>query len=313
METIALGILFLGDNPYGWRIVSLIFSLLTLTAFYFLAWRYAPFSDVPFASTLLLAFSTMFFSIGSLGVFDIFYLFWAVLAFYFWLGEGRLSPIFAGLCLGVSLAYKISLIPLAFVLLAFLEKEKRKFALLVPSTFLSFLLALTLGEIIYAHGNLAGVVDPILRLKTIFLFHSSLKWDQALTPKFQPPIHPIWWLIASQPYKWALETLPKNPFLAGFGGPVFAFSIPAIYYMVKRKAWLPVAWWMGTYLAWLPLTLIVTRPLYYFYALSFLPACCLANATWLSWKRRFLTIYIVICILFFLVCHYPWRGILDVP
>jgi hypothetical protein len=312
--TIGLGILALGDNPWGWRIVSLIFGLATLTVFYFLCCSLShERSLVPFSATWILAFSTMFFSFSGLGVFDIIYLFWGTLAFYFWSLKKPYAHFFAGVCLGLSLAYKVNFIPVAFLLLAMLQKRKKQFLLMVPFVVFTFMVALVLGEYVYAKGLCEFMVDPVERLKAMWFFHAVVKWTPENVEGYQPSIHPVWWLIASQPYKWALETVFRNPFLAGFGGLTYAFSLPGVYFLAKRRVWLPVSWWLGVYLTWLMVSFMVSRPIYYFYALSFLPACAYINAVWLGWKKDYLTIYIILYSLFFLVCQYPWREILCVP
>lgn len=84
---IALGILLFGDNWFGWRIITTIFSMLSLIAFYFIAKRFLG-ERMAVYSTALLGFEVIFFVHGSLALLEVPSLFFAFLGFWLYLKRG---------------------------------------------------------------------------------------------------------------------------------------------------------------------------------------------------------------------------------
>jgi len=93
----ALGMLIFGDNAFGWRIIIIVFGALTLYTFYHLAQRYLS-ERMALLATAYLGFDHMFFTHSSLFLLEIPALFFAILAFKYYL-ERRivLTAIFMGL------------------------------------------------------------------------------------------------------------------------------------------------------------------------------------------------------------------------
>ncbi len=84
---IALGIFLFGDNWFGWRIITTIFSMLSLITFYFIAKRFIG-ERLAVYSTALLGFEVIFFVHGSLALLEIPSIFFALLGFWLYLKRG---------------------------------------------------------------------------------------------------------------------------------------------------------------------------------------------------------------------------------
>jgi hypothetical protein len=107
---IASGIFTFGDNPFGWRIMSVLFSLAGIFIVYLIIkkltakWPQAsPF--VPLLGTFLLATENLTFVMGHVGMPDVFYVTFMLLAFLFYLRGHYLS---CGVFMGLSLLCKIT-------------------------------------------------------------------------------------------------------------------------------------------------------------------------------------------------------------
>jgi len=118
----ALGMLIFGDNAFGWRIIIIVFGALTLYTFYHLAQRYLS-ERMALLATAYLGFDHMFFTHSSLFLLEIPALFFAILAFKYYL-ERRivLTAIFMGLSI---LSKETSLFLLLTLILLHLATTRR--------------------------------------------------------------------------------------------------------------------------------------------------------------------------------------------
>jgi 4-amino-4-deoxy-L-arabinose transferase-like glycosyltransferase len=85
---IALGIFLFGDNWFGWRIMTVIFSILALIVFYFIAKHFLG-DRLAVYSTALLGFEVIFFVHGSLALLEVPSIFFAFLGFWLYLKRGK--------------------------------------------------------------------------------------------------------------------------------------------------------------------------------------------------------------------------------
>ncbi|MFN3621303.1 MAG: glycosyltransferase family 39 protein [Nitrososphaerales archaeon] len=93
----AVGMLIFGDNAFGWRIVIIVFGALLLYAFYQLACRYLS-ERMALLAAAYLGFDYMFFAHSSLFLLEIPALFFAIIAFSYYLKRRIvLSAVFMGL------------------------------------------------------------------------------------------------------------------------------------------------------------------------------------------------------------------------
>lgn len=109
----ALGILLFGDNSFGWRIVIIVFGALTLYIFYQLACRYLS-ERMALLASAYLGFDHMFFTHSSLFLLEIPALFFAILAFTYYL---RRRVILSAFFMGLSILSKETSIFLLFTLI----------------------------------------------------------------------------------------------------------------------------------------------------------------------------------------------------
>ena len=114
---ISLGIVTFGDNWFGWRIVPVSFSLLSLIVFYFISKKFLG-EKLATYSTALLGFENIFFIHGSLALLEIPSIFFAFLSF--WLLYERGNRKF----LRIPLFYWLSALTMG---LSFLSKETAAF------------------------------------------------------------------------------------------------------------------------------------------------------------------------------------------
>lgn len=83
---IALGVLFFGMNPFGWRFMSAFFGILLLPLMYLFAKKLFRNSFAAAATTGLLAFDCMHYTLSRIATIDIFAAFF-ILLMYYWLYE----------------------------------------------------------------------------------------------------------------------------------------------------------------------------------------------------------------------------------
>jgi len=98
----ALGMLIFGDNAFGWRIITIVFGALAIYTFYHLASRYLP-ERMALLAAAYLGFDHMFFTHSSLFLLEIPALFFAILAFKYYL-ERRIVA--AAVSMGLSILSK---------------------------------------------------------------------------------------------------------------------------------------------------------------------------------------------------------------
>lgn len=107
---IASGISIFGNNPVGWRAVSILFSLISIFIFYLIIkkltakWpQSSPF--IPLLGTFLLASENLTFVMGHVAMLDVFYISFMLLGFLLYL---RGNYIFCGIAMGLSLLCKVT-------------------------------------------------------------------------------------------------------------------------------------------------------------------------------------------------------------
>jgi 4-amino-4-deoxy-L-arabinose transferase-like glycosyltransferase len=109
----ALGMLIFGDNSFGWRIIIVAFGALTLYIFYQLACRYL-LERTALLAAAYLGFDPMFFTHSSLFLLEIPALFFATLAFFYYL---KRRVILSAVFMGLSILSKETSIFLLFTLI----------------------------------------------------------------------------------------------------------------------------------------------------------------------------------------------------
>ena len=151
----ALGIFLFGDNWFGWRIITVIFSMLSLLVFYFIAKRFLG-ERLAVYSTALLGFEVIFFVHGSLALLEVPSIFFAFLGFWLYLKRGARKflkiPVFywlATISFGLSYLSKETaaffIISLVFFYIAMAKYARYRD--LVPKIWKGLLLVLVLATV----------------------------------------------------------------------------------------------------------------------------------------------------------------------
>jgi hypothetical protein len=140
-------------------------------------------------------------------------------------------------------------------------------------------------------------INPIDQLINMSNMTNSLKFTGYTAPL---PSRPWEWLLSPTNsfslYKWMFsggqvpvqilgyDWPPYGPHITGMTSPtIFFASLLAIPYMIKRSfkgdpALFALCWFIGTWLLWVPLSLVTDRVSFSFYYLPTVPALCIAAA-----------------------------------
>ena len=178
---------------------------------------------------------------------------------------------------------------------------------LVYST-ISFFTLLYLCDSLYSTKNSETLLDnPIAHLSYLVNIHTLNNWPSGYG---EPP----WsWIFTPQNYYLGkvslishlsfLETF--NPLLYGI---IFlAFPILIWTYYVKRDfaSQILLVWFSSTYLLWMPLFFIISRPLFSFYLLPTIPAMCIIVTLFVNSDKKIQYLFASINVIFFLFFQYP--------
>jgi len=278
---ISSGIIVFGDNPWGWRIPSIIFSTASILIFYFICRKLTGKLAAILASALF-TFDTLAFFISGLGILDIFSLTFMLLAFLFYLQN---RYVFSGITLALSGLCKMTGLLGIFVILVHWLLIRRKespktIGLFLASTLMTFLLLMPLLDFIATRE----LVSPFDRLWLMLSIHEQIMYGL-------PICVPEW---ASAPWEWILpfqnSGIPAYDGIMVYISPLLKISIiPSIGYMVyefiknrTNTSLFVILWFAGTYLIWIPIVLATDRITYAYYFVPTVGAVCIAIGVALS-------------------------------
>jgi len=325
---IASGIFTFGNNPLGWRIMSVVFSLAGIFIVYLIIkkltaqWPHAsPF--VPLLGTFLLATENLTFVMGHVGMPDVFYVTFMLLAFLLYLRGYYLS---CGVLMGLSLLCKVTAV-LGFVviLLHWVITRRREIVSELHNVWdavneraMKFPLS---GNILKMFKLLVAAVAVWLIL-IVPLEYGSMHQFSANTLWYNPffravyilwyPLHEtvIWrtvsdsgWLLPRTPWQWLLTPSALNidiasgasapRYLASIGWNIWVLIIPSICYLVylsfrvrdigHHLGLFLLCWLVGIYGLLVVLQPFTGRLTYDFYFYPAVPAVCITIA-WGSWR-----------------------------
>ncbi len=269
---IASGISIFGDNPWGWRVFSVLLGAASVVLLYLIARTLAGRRTALLAS-LLLVTNALFFSLSGLATLDISFVFFMLLSFLLYL---RHRYALSGLSLALSVLCKPAGILAVFAILGhwWLTRRKEGFrtvGLFSASALLAFFILLPVTDFI-ATGQW---FNPLARLSNMFLLHSL-------------PIYPPNAEGTSNPWEWLIlptGILTKSRYTLMVTPTIWLLTIPSLAYLFYRyffvmknrnTARFVLLWFAATYLLWIPITLISARPMYIHYFLPTVGATCIA-------------------------------------
>lgn len=260
-----------GDNPFGWRIMPVLFGAAGLVLVYLICRRLNLSERAAFLVAFLLALENLSFVQSGIAMLDVFSVTFMLAAFYLYLrGNWLSSGVFIGLA---GLAKLTGFLALPVIVLHWLITNRRRiprFALslaLAPLSYLTLLPAL--DWIIWGK-----FINPVTETQTMLEVLSASTFASLPSEMLSRPWE---WLTQLEIITYWLEP----HYLAMLSPSLLVLWLPAAVYMAfsikQRKPWamFAAAWFAGTYLLWIPATLLTDRISYIFYLYPAVSALCL--------------------------------------
>lgn len=268
---IVVGITIFGDNQWGWRIPSIFMGTIGIAIFYFICRRLKLSRNVASLATFLYGFENFTFLQASLAMLDVFMVTLMLAAFLLYLYR---EYILAGVFLALSALSKMFAALAAPTMLIhwLFSRGKRSWWFWLTAFFapVSFIVLMPLFDFaISRHFQ-----NPAARIKEMLSLMSSLT--------FYNTSHPA----LSRPWEWVLNYKPMaywyTPHYTGaISLSIWLLIIPTVLYMIYRAArgneagLFGAAWFFGTYLLWIPISIITNRVSFIFYFYPTIGALCL--------------------------------------
>ena len=281
------GVVLFGDNPFGWRFFSVIFGTFNIMLFYLICRNLKMSVRASNIAVFLLTFENLSFVQGGLAMLDVFSLTFTLLSFWLYLRQNYpLSALAAALAVLVKLTGVFALLVICLHWIIVRRKRTIYFATSLLLAPLGFLLLMPAFEFI------------IYRRLVDFIYYTKLMLTQSAGLIFATVNHPE----VIRP--WTMVIIPK--IMAYYYGPhyfaaisftIWALIIPAFIYMIiravkKNEAGIfGVLWFSGTFLVWIPISLLTDRVSYLYYFYPTVGAVCLGIGMGLSqmidfWRSR---------------------------
>ncbi|HEY96806.1 MAG TPA: phospholipid carrier-dependent glycosyltransferase [Dehalococcoidia bacterium] len=279
---IVTGIHIFGDNPWGWRFFSVVFGTVTLVFFYFLCRRLGMSWLASNLATTLLAFENMTFVHAGVAMIDVYYVTFMMASFFFYI---KMKYVTSGVLTGLSTLAKLNgalALPVIGVHWLF-SKQKRHWWVILVFLFavLTYLVLMMPLDLAILQGT-EHFKDSYSR--TIYMMETTG------TLTFETVDHPS----ESYPWEWLLTYKPMayhwTPnYVGGISPSIWALIMPTFLYLVFRAikrdeaGLFGAAWFFGTFLVWIPATIITDRVTYPYYFYPTIGAICIGLGIFLAW------------------------------
>ncbi len=268
---IAAGIDIFGDNPFGWRIFSVLFGVAAIILFYLICQKLTANKYIPLIATFIFAFENQSFIQSSMAMLDVYSLTLLLASFWLYLRGNYLS---SGIVLALCALAKLTGIFGAAVIILhwfFIRRTERwtilKFLITAPLAFfvlMPLLDYIAMGELIYPWDRIEFMRDNLSTLTFSDSDHEALSrpWE--------------WITSTGTQWFWYDPTYQSNP-----NWNLWVFIIPAICYAlygaIKRNSLCLFAllWFASTYLSWIAMYFITDRIMFRFYFYPTVGAICL--------------------------------------
>ena len=260
---IVFGIFLFGDNPFGWRFFSVVFGTICVVLFYLICRRLAMPKRASFLATFLLALDNLSFVQASVAMLDVFNLAFMLGAFWLYLrGQYLLSGVSVGLSTLAKLSGALALPAIVLHWLLTKRTRPRRFASSILLAPVSFLGLMPLFDFVVS----GQFLNPIGRVKTMLSLSSSLTFANTTYEALSRP----WdWILRPEIMVYWYEP----HYLGAISFTIWALIIPSVLYMAFRATrgdnagLFGISWFVGTYLLWIPASIITDRIsfIYYFY------------------------------------------------
>jgi dolichyl-phosphate-mannose-protein mannosyltransferase len=283
------GIAIFGDNPIGWRFFSIIFGTASIVFFYLICRQLKMSRMASNLATFLLALDNLSFVQASVAMLDVFSVTFVLLAFWLYLRRSYpLSAVAVALAALAKLTGVFAILPILLHWLIARRKGWVNFAASMALAPLAFLLLLPAFDFII-YRRLTNFISGI---KTMLSQSASLTFANVSHPALSRPWE---WLIF--PSKAVMAYWYQPHYIGAVSFTIWALIIPTVIYMtvkaVKRNdaGLFGILWFAGTYLVWIPISLITNRVSFVFYFYPTVGAVCLGLGMGLSqlidfWEKR---------------------------
>ncbi len=269
---IVAGMAIFGDNPIGWRMLSIVAATMILIVFYLICRRLRMSDEASLLATFLLSLENLTFIQGSIAMLDVFYLLFMLTAFLLYLNHRYL---FSGIFIALSsLGKLVGVLAIPVIGLHWLW-SRRSWRIDRPLIL----------------GLASGVA--FVGLLPVFIF--------AITQKWQSPVDAINSMLSlsgsltfanttqdiiSRPWQWILQPTYMwywyDPhYMGAVSFSLWALIIPSVIYMGIRgykgneAARFGLCWFFGTYLLWIPMSIFTDRISFVFYMYPTVGSICI--------------------------------------
>ena len=268
---ISSGILIFGDNPVGWRIMPVMFGAASLVLLYIICRHLSLNHRTAFFVTFLLALENLSFIQSGVAMLDVFSVTFMLASFYLYLrGKWLGSGIFIGLA---GLAKLTGFLALPIIALHWLITNRTR----IPW----FALSLAAAPITYA--ALLPLMDWMIWGKFINPITETVTMLEVLGASTFSNLPSE---MLSRPWEWLTQVeiityWPEPHYLAMLSPTLLILWLPSAIFtgfmLVRKKPWavFATAWFAGTYLLWIPATLVTDRISYIFYLYPAIGTICL--------------------------------------
>lgn len=268
---IAAGIDIFGDNPFGWRIFSVLFGMAAIILFYLICQKLTANKYIPLIATFIFAFENQSFVQSSMAMLDVYSLTFMLASFWLYLrGNYALS----GIALALATLAKLSGVFGGFIIVGhwlFTRRDKLwdtlGFLVAAPVVFFALMFLLdyvAMGKFVYPWERIEFMQDQLASLTFSNTDHEALS-------------HPWEWITSTKTqWFWYDPTYQSNP-----NWNLWVFIIPAMCYALygalKRNSLCLFAllWVASTYLSLIAMDFITDRVMFRFYFYPTIGAICL--------------------------------------
>jgi len=278
---IVAGIELFGDNPWGWRLFPVIFGTAIIVLFYFLCRRLNMSRNAASIATFLLALENMTFVQASVAMLDVYCLAFMMASFLLYASRRYLSSGIAAVMAALAKLNGALALPVMFFHWLFRRQGRSWwFVLTVVVAPLAFVGLLALFDFAIVR-DFSALADPISRIKTMLSLSSSLTFATVDHPALSRPWE---WLINYE----IMSYWYRPHYMSAISPSIWALIMPTFGYMVYKAVkgneagLFGAAWFAGTYLVWIPISLITDRASYVYYFYPTVGAICLGLGLGLS-------------------------------
>jgi predicted membrane-bound dolichyl-phosphate-mannose-protein mannosyltransferase len=278
---VVAGIKLFGDNPWGWRFFPIIFGTAGIALFYLLCRRLDMSRTASSIATFLLALENLTFLQASVAMLDVFYVTFMIAAFLLYANRKYIA---SGIAIGLSGLAKLNGAlagPVVLIHWIFTRRGRSWWFLLTGFFAVIVFVELMIPFDFAISRHFAGLADPLHRIQSMLSLSGSLTFANVDHPSASRP----WdWLISWKPM--AYWIMPH--YTAAISFTIWALAIPTFAYMVWRAVkgseagLFGVAWFAGTFLLLIPLSIITDRVSYPYYFYPSVGAICIGLALGLS-------------------------------